>query len=117
MDARYHRSSSYDSFYKQAANRPNLDVLHDAPVTQLVTETRHGKPKATGAIFMDEESGLIHQVKARKEVILSMGAFHSPQLLMVSVSSILLILDQVMLTAERELDLLHSCRSSESTPC
>ncbi|KAF1817457.1 choline dehydrogenase [Eremomyces bilateralis CBS 781.70] len=84
LDARYRRSSSYDSFYQQAANRSNLNVLHYAPVTQIVTETGARNPKAKGAVFIDEETGLIHKVMARKEVILSMGVFHSPQLLMLS---------------------------------
>ena len=85
LDSRYRRSSSYDGFYKRAADRPNLAVLHDAPVTQILTSNINGNVTANGVVFIDEPTGLIHSVKARKEVILSMGAFHSPQLLMISV--------------------------------
>ena len=44
------------------------------------------EPRASGVTFVDEPTGRVHVVKARKEVIVSMGAFHSPQLMMVSVS-------------------------------
>jgi choline dehydrogenase len=87
LDSRYRRSSSFDSYYKQATNRLNLDVLHDAPVQSILfTNNATGTPTANGVVFMDGPTGLVHNVAAKKEVILSLGAFHSPQLLMVSVS-------------------------------
>ena len=86
LDSRYRRSSAYDSFYKQAAGRPNLDVLPNAPVMSIITEKVNGTPTATGVVFIDESAGLVHNVTARKEIIISMGAFQSPQLLMTSVS-------------------------------
>lgn len=87
LDGDLMRSSAYDSYYKQAAGRENLDVLFHAPVWQILTEAASdggGKPKATGVAFMDHPSGIVYQVKAAKEVIVSMGAFNSPQILMVS---------------------------------
>ncbi|KAG6354794.1 hypothetical protein INS49_003875 [Diaporthe citri] len=84
LDNRLRRSSSFDSFYRQAQNRTNLDVLFNAPVSELVLDTDGDTPTATGVVFVDQNTGLIHQVSASKEVILSMGAFHSPQLLMLS---------------------------------
>lgn len=87
LDNRLRRSSSFDSFYRQAQNRSNLNVLFNAPVSELVLDTEGDTPTATGVVFVDQNTGLIHQVNASKEVILSMGAFHSPQLLMLSVSS------------------------------
>ncbi|KAK2805318.1 hypothetical protein FQN50_006219 [Emmonsiellopsis sp. PD_5] len=84
LDSQYQRSSAYDSFYKQAAGRPNLRVLHDAPVRKLVTSNNGGPIIATGVVFIDQSTSLFHTVNARKEVILSMGAFHTPQLLMIS---------------------------------
>lgn len=87
LDNRLRRSSSFDSFYRQAQNRTNLDVLFNAPVSELVLDTEGDTPTATGVVFVDQNTGLIHQVSAAKEVIMSMGAFHSPQLLMLSVSS------------------------------
>lgn len=86
LDNRLRRSSSFDSFYRQAQNRSNLDVLFNAPVSELVMNTEGDTPIATGVVFVDQSTGLIHQVNASKEIILSMGAFHSPQMLMLSVS-------------------------------
>jgi choline dehydrogenase-like flavoprotein len=87
LDNRLRRSSSFDSFYRQAEDRLNLDVLFNAPVTELILDTEGDAPTATGVVFVDQNTGLIHQVSASKEVILSLGAFHSPQLLMLSVSA------------------------------
>ncbi|KAL8334434.1 hypothetical protein RB598_008941 [Gaeumannomyces tritici] len=87
LDGDLMRSSAYDSYYKQAAGRENLDVLFHAPVWQILTEgtsDASSKPKATGVAFMDHPSGMVYEAKAAKEVIVSMGAFNSPQILMVS---------------------------------
>jgi choline dehydrogenase len=88
LDPEYRRSSSYDSFYKQARDRPNLDVLHSAPVQSLIFDEASmeegGTPRVTGVNFRDEPSSLYYQISARKEVIVSLGAFHTPQFLMVS---------------------------------
>lgn len=86
VDSRLRRSSSYDSFYKQAKNRSNLDILFNAPVSELIMDTDADVPTATGVVIVDQNTGLIHQVKASKEVILSMGAFPSPQIMMLSAS-------------------------------
>lgn len=77
-----------------------MDILHWAPVQSLQFETEEEgggygngnrteggqEPRASGVTFVDEPTGRVHVVKATKEVIVSMGAFHSPQLMMVSVS-------------------------------
>lgn len=90
LDSRLRRSSSFDAFYRQAQNRSNLDVLHYATVTSIQFSTSDdGNITATGVVFTDQQSGLFHSVNATKEVILSMGAYNTPQLLMVSVCSIL----------------------------
>ncbi|PSN75402.1 glucose-methanol-choline oxidoreductase-like protein [Corynespora cassiicola Philippines] len=91
LNSMLRRSSSYDSFYQQARNRTNLRVLHDAPVTGIAFEesssgnsTSGGRPRAIGVSYIEQRTGFVRQARARNEVILSMGAFHSPQLLMVS---------------------------------
>jgi choline dehydrogenase-like flavoprotein len=86
LDEHLLRSSSYDAYLKQALDRKNLDVLYYAPVQKLLSEADGDRPKVTGVQFMDHPTGRTHQVHASKEVIVSMGAFQSPQLLMVSVS-------------------------------
>jgi choline dehydrogenase-like flavoprotein len=85
LDKHLLRSSSYDGYLKKALGRENLDVLYYAPVQELLSDTSGEKPKVTGVRFMDHPTGRMHQVHASKEVIVSMGAFQSPQLLMVSV--------------------------------
>ncbi|OAL55282.1 glucose-methanol-choline oxidoreductase-like protein [Pyrenochaeta sp. DS3sAY3a] len=90
LDDRLRRSSSYDSFYEQAKNRTNLKVLHDAPVTGIVLDSpaedsnSTALPRAIGVSYINQRTGFSSQARARNEVIVSMGAFHSPQLLMVS---------------------------------
>ncbi|RGP72472.1 alcohol dehydrogenase [Fusarium sporotrichioides] len=84
LDKNLLRSSSYDGYLKQALNRKNLDVLYYAPVQQLLSQAGGDRPKVTGVQFMDHPTGRTHQVHASNEVIVSMGAFQSPQLLMVS---------------------------------
>ncbi|KAK7531986.1 GMC oxidoreductase [Phyllosticta citribraziliensis] len=84
LDGKFERSSSYDGYLKEALGRPNLDVLHDAPVWKINFDTTGDRPRATGVAFMDHPTGIVHDVYAKKEVIVSAGAFNSPQLLMVS---------------------------------
>ncbi|KAJ2996152.1 hypothetical protein NUW58_g1066 [Xylaria curta] len=82
----YSRSSSYDSFYKRAAVRENLHVIESSPVQSILFDqtTDTGTPKASGVVFINHSTGLFHTVSARKEVIVTLGTFQSPQLLMVS---------------------------------
>lgn len=83
----YRRSSAYD-YYRAAANRTNLVVLHDAAVQQITfTKDANGTPVANGVIIIDHIAGLHRTVTAAKEVIVTLGTFQSPQMLMVSVCS------------------------------
>jgi choline dehydrogenase len=90
LNNRLRRMSSYDSFYQQARDRTNLRVLHDSPVTGIVMSSppsnSTGQPRALGVSYIEQRTGFVSQARARNEVIVSMGAFHSPQLLMVSVN-------------------------------
>jgi choline dehydrogenase len=87
MDTMYHRSSAYDNYYMQAKGRSNLKVLTFSPVRQLILNQEGEKVVASGVVYTDYASGQILNATA-KEVILSAGTFHTPQLLMLSVSSI-----------------------------
>ncbi|GKT44502.1 dehydrogenase patE [Colletotrichum spaethianum] len=84
LDSKLLRSSSYDGYLKQALGRKNLDVLYFAPVWKINFDKSGEKPRAEGVAFMDHPTGVVHEVKTKKEVIISAGAFNSPQLLMVS---------------------------------
>ncbi|CAG5179622.1 uncharacterized protein ALTATR162_LOCUS9378 [Alternaria atra] len=84
MDNQYRRSSSYDSYYMQARNRPNLKVLEMSPVQQVILEKAGDAVVATGVVYIDYATGQTLNATAKKEVILSAGALKTPQLLMLS---------------------------------
>ncbi|KAL2756648.1 hypothetical protein ACRALDRAFT_1048925 [Sodiomyces alcalophilus JCM 7366] len=84
LDANLLRSSSYDGYLKKAMHRENLDVLHYAAVMKLLADRDGETPRVRGVQFMDQPTGRMYQVHAAKEVIVSLGAFQSPQLLMLS---------------------------------
>lgn len=89
LDGNLLRSSSFDSYLKEAKHRENLDVLYYAPVRSILFDQTGDKPRAKGFEFIDHPSGRVYQVYAAKEAIVALGAFNSPQLLMVSVSELL----------------------------
>lgn len=64
--------------YLHPHQRPNLTILTKAHVAKIVIE----KGRAVGARYLIK--GKEHQVRARREVILSAGAFGSPQILQLS---------------------------------
>jgi len=72
------RCSTARGYLRPARARPNLTVLTGALVTRLLFEGR----RATGVTFRHE--GALKQARAGAEVILSSGAFNSPQLLQLS---------------------------------
>ncbi|KIW72478.1 hypothetical protein, variant [Phialophora macrospora] len=85
FDSRLRRSSSYEAFYVPIQKRTNLDVLHYASVTAIqFTKSSNGTSIATGVSFTDQPTGQFINVNATKEVIVTMGAFSSPQLMMIS---------------------------------
>ncbi|EMD59246.1 hypothetical protein COCSADRAFT_41121 [Bipolaris sorokiniana ND90Pr] len=84
LNSHLRRTSSYTTFYQQARQRPNLKVLHDSPVTGLKFDTTGARPRAIGLSYIHHTTGFVNTVRARNELIVSLGAFHSPQLLMVS---------------------------------
>ncbi|MBV8650952.1 MAG: GMC family oxidoreductase N-terminal domain-containing protein, partial [Alphaproteobacteria bacterium] len=72
------RQSIFRSYVYPYMDRPNLTVLTGALVTRV---TVAGK-LATGVEFLRE--GKPHRVAAAREVVLSLGAIHTPKLLMQS---------------------------------
>lgn len=72
------RHSAKNAYLDPARGRANLHVESHAQVLRILIE--HGR--ATGVEF--ERDGARHVLRARREVILCAGAFHSPQLLMLS---------------------------------
>ncbi len=72
------RHSAFRAYLEPALARPNLRVLTGAAAQRLLLDGR----RATGVLA--RRDGRLFSVKARREVIVAAGAFHSPQLLMVS---------------------------------
>ena len=72
-----------DKIIQRVFSRKNLHIVTNAHVTKILSQTK-GKhmPQITGVEFV--KNGNIHQVKSRKEVILSAGAIGTPQILMLS---------------------------------
>jgi choline dehydrogenase len=72
------RASTARAYLYPAMTRPNLTVLTKAHVTRVTLEGR----RATGVEYL--RAGKLEQVRATREVILSGGAYNSPQLLQLS---------------------------------
>lgn len=78
VDRRGRRASTPRSFLKTAARRPNLTILKHALATRILMDGT----RATGVRY--RRKGIETQALATREVILSGGAYNSPQLLMLS---------------------------------
>ncbi|MCW2653672.1 MAG: Choline dehydrogenase [Mycobacterium sp.] len=76
-----YRQSVFRSYVFPYLDRPNLTVLTGALVTR-VTFDRYERNRVTGVEF--SHNGTIHRVGAGSEVVLSLGAIHTPKLLMQS---------------------------------
>jgi 4-pyridoxate dehydrogenase len=72
------RSSSARAFLRPAKSRPNLTVKVGAHTTRVLLQGS----RATGIEYV--KHGKVERVTAEREVILSAGAFNTPQLLMLS---------------------------------
>jgi choline dehydrogenase len=73
-----YRQSVFRSYVFPYMDRPNLTVLTDALVTRVTFEHN----RATGVEFSHD--GDLHRVGAGSEVVLSLGAIHTPKVLMQS---------------------------------
>ena len=78
VDSRGRRASTWLAYLKPALSRPNLRVLTGSHITRIIVEGR----RAVGVDFIRDKQ--VHHVRARREVVLSAGAYGSPQLLMLS---------------------------------
>ena len=77
------RSYSANAYLEPVRGRPNLTVLTGAPVEKLIMdESDLTRIIVEGAQY--RKDGMTRIVKARKEIILSAGAFNSPKLLELS---------------------------------
>lgn len=72
------RSSTSEAYLKRARKRPNLRIVTEALATRILLKGR----EATGIRY--ERGGKTYEAHARAEVVLSLGALQTPQLLQVS---------------------------------
>jgi choline dehydrogenase len=72
------RQSVFRSYISPTLHRPNLTVLTGALVARVTFE----RSQATGVEF--SHNGTVHRVGAGSEVVLSLGAIHTPKVLMQS---------------------------------
>ncbi|MEZ4828510.1 MAG: GMC family oxidoreductase N-terminal domain-containing protein [Bacteroidia bacterium] len=72
------RFSAADAFLRPALSRPNLKVITHATVRKIIIENN----RAVGVEYQLPTH--IQQVKASKEIILTAGAYNTPQILMLS---------------------------------
>ena len=82
MDMTVHRGRRWSAamaYLRPARRRPNLRVVAGARALRILFEGR----RAVGVAYR-RRGGAVHEVRARREVILSAGAIGSPQLLMQS---------------------------------
>ncbi len=73
-----YRQSVFRSYVFPYLDRPNLTVLTGA----LITRVTFDRTRATGVEF--SHNGTIHRVGAGSELVLSLGAIHTPKVLMQS---------------------------------
>ena len=81
------RLSAAKAYLSPVRQRPNLQVITQARVLRVLTERQDGRTVATGVVWRERDgAGPEHTLRLRPggEVVLSAGAFGSPQLLMLS---------------------------------
>jgi choline dehydrogenase len=76
------RQSVFRSYVSPWMDRPNLTVLTHALVTRVTFEPTRDNIRATGIEMVYQ--GRTHRVRAGCEVVLSLGAIHTPKVLMQS---------------------------------
>ncbi|KAH6909177.1 choline dehydrogenase [Coprinopsis sp. MPI-PUGE-AT-0042] len=89
VNKEYKRVSSETAYLtKDVLRRKNLTVVINATATRILFDTTtlgsRSEPRAVGVEFANKKDGKRFKVYARKEVVLSGGAVHSPHLLMLS---------------------------------
>ncbi|KAF9560512.1 alcohol oxidase [Agrocybe pediades] len=86
VDKSYKRVSAETAYLTpDVLARPNLTVAINATVTRVLFDTTtQSKPRAIGVEFGRVEGGPTWKALAKKEVVLSGGAVHSPHILLLS---------------------------------
>ncbi|KDR78822.1 hypothetical protein GALMADRAFT_244405 [Galerina marginata CBS 339.88] len=85
IDEKRTRVSSESAYLTdEVLARPNLKVVIQVSVTKIITEKVGDSLKATGVEFARDKKGPRFRARSKRDVIVSAGAVHSPQILMLS---------------------------------
>ncbi|KAG7089330.1 hypothetical protein E1B28_011026 [Marasmius oreades] len=85
VDQNYERVSSESAYLTpDVLARPNLKVAVNATATRILFENVDGEIRAVGVEYASSALGTRYCSRARREVILSAGAVHSPHILLLS---------------------------------
>ncbi|KAJ7364387.1 hypothetical protein DFH08DRAFT_272685 [Mycena albidolilacea] len=85
VDSKGRRVSSETAYLtKDVLARPNLKVAIHTQVTRIIFDQVNGATRAVGVEFANSPGGPRFKARARKEVVVSAGAIHSPHILMLS---------------------------------
>ncbi|KIK66582.1 hypothetical protein GYMLUDRAFT_157308 [Collybiopsis luxurians FD-317 M1] len=85
IDDKLERVSSESAYLtSEVLKRPNLKVAIYAQVTRILFDKKDGDIRAVAVEFASSQNGPRYRARAQKEVIISAGTVHSPQLLLLS---------------------------------
>ncbi|KAF5337947.1 hypothetical protein D9758_013126 [Tetrapyrgos nigripes] len=85
IDANGTRVTSETAYLtEEILSKPNITVGIHAHVTKILFENDGDTPRAVGVEFTQKQDGPLYRAYARKEVVVSGGAIHSPAILMLS---------------------------------
>lgn len=72
------------AYYNEVSKRPNLQVLLETHVEKVLFRKEAGSPVVATGVLARTKDGEIHEIAAKKEVILAAGALQPPQILELS---------------------------------
>lgn len=85
VDEKYRRVSAETAYLTaEVLARKNLTIAKHTTTTRVLIETVNGARRATGVEITPTTGGSRRTIHARKEVVLTAGAIHSPHILMLS---------------------------------
>ncbi|THV07257.1 alcohol oxidase [Dendrothele bispora CBS 962.96] len=85
IDEKGQRVTSETAYLTQdTLSKPNITVVIHAQVTKILFEKKGDETRAVGVEFAKSKGGPLYRAHSLKEVVVTAGAVHSPQILMLS---------------------------------
>ncbi|KAK5768652.1 hypothetical protein LTS12_001077 [Elasticomyces elasticus] len=79
---KHERSHAGVAYLDPVRKRTNLTIITNALVRKLMIDKDNPVPMVCGVVY--SQDGIVHEVRAKREVILAAGTFNTPQLLELS---------------------------------